>query len=1173
MATLGLSHNLFEHIPDVVFTFKKLRSLMLQHNLIGFIPERFAIFKRLTDLNLSFNLLISIPSLFKDLTDLRRLHIDRNELYQFPTVVTGLTNLTDLSLVGNMIPNIPEDACGLFLLKRLRLGGNRLLDLPQQLTNLRSLTDLGLQNNALSVFAPHIGRMTHLTVLRVLGNKITTPFPQIVDRGTKPFLSFLRRLEKALDTGVLDLSKLKLNLYYHPAGVPKSILLTLKLNNNQLPTIDGSQFEGMVQLERLEIGDNPITEFPKEIGSFLATLTSLDVKNCQVSALPIEWQTLHRLTELDFSNCLIDQLPLEYGHLTSLQTLNWTGNYLKNPQPDILQQGVKFSVQFLMTILRCRDETPELNLQRHKLLTIPKILGTLSCLNSLRLDHNRLFFLPDFIGRFTMLRYLSLSCNYFRELPKTTRALTNLEYLDLHLNYFKEIPEIVSRCTGLVELNLSDNQVVTAPHYVAKLTRLTSLNLDNNCIMTLPTEWYVLTNLKFLGLRNNLLRLPLKSLCDNIDPGVCLEFLARLHEAETTNVINFSGRPYKFFPGELCRLTNLTDLRLQRYQMSYLSYTISTLTKLLHVELDHNQMETLPPAFSKLHLIQFFSMSYNKLFMPPVCMASLTSLQRLDLSHNMMTAFSDEIAALTMLRALIINNNQIFRLPSNIGSCDALEILDAHSNQLTDLPPSLVNLKHVTRLLLSDNYITELPLCFCLFQDSSLLEIDVSDNGLSYPPKRWWNRGLRASWSYMHRFYDALDPKQTTLDMTCLDLCVVPAQAFDVIQRKSSLYFRSSFIGIPSTTLVVDPETDADLGASDVAFPTGAPLLAKSGAVAQKSTRAPSFTTRDASQVQAQTSEPNFAPPEIKEYDVPYLKQLIFPPPSTCGAWGMGLPVPFVTVQAPFEKKDDKVKVEEKKGGREKTLPAPPATVGRGKDAKSVSPLKKRKVEEEEVILARTRPERILLPTGGGVMWGAAGVDDLHLLERDERPIASSKLPVASITASKKKSVGDSPTKRQTAEATAAAPVSVPDLYRVKLAPYVDPSPIQNLLLGNNPRLSFLPVWTGQCTALTRLSVRYTSCTVLPYYLGWLTTLTEIDFAGCDVTRPDVIIQQRGTLAMLQYMRQIDSALWTKELDLSGQDFTYIPLEVRLFICFSMRAHSAYLILFLKSGRSVISQC
>lgn len=936
MATLGLSHNLFEHIPDVVFTFKKLRSLMLQHNLLGFIPERFAIFKRLTDLNISFNLLISIPPLFKDLTDLRRLHIDRNELYQFPTAIMGLTNLTDLSLVGNMIPSIPEDACGFFLLKRLRMGGNRIMGLPQHLTNLRSLTDLGLQNNALSVFAPHIGRMTHITVLRVLGNKITTPFPQIVDRGTKPFLSFLRRLEKALDTGILDLSKLKLSLYYHPAGVPKSILLTLKLNNNQLPTIDGSQFEGMIQLERLEIGDNPISEFPIEIGMYLTTLTSLDVKNCQVSFLPSEWQTLHQLTELDFSNCLVDRLPLEYGHLTSLRTLTWTGNFLKNPQPDILEQGVRFSIRFLKTMLLCRDETPDLNLQRHKLLTIPKILDSLTCLNSLRLDHNRLFFLPDFIGRFTMLRYLSLSCNYFRELPKTTRALTNLEYLDLHLNFFGDIPEVVSRCTGLVELNLSDNQVSTAPHYVAKLTRLTSLNLDNNCIMTLPTEWYVLTNLKVLGLRNNLLRLPLKSLCDNIDPSICLEFLARLHDAETSNVIDFSGRPYKFFPGELCRLTNLTDLRLQRYQMSYLSYTISTLTKLLHVELDHNQMETLPATFSKLHLMQFFSMSYNKLYMPPVCMASLTSLQRLDLSNNMMTAFSDEIAALTMLRSLIISSNQIIRLPSNIGSCAALEILDAHSNQLTDVPPSLIQLKHVARLLLFDNYITELPLCFCLFQDSNLLEIDLSENGLIYPPVQWWRRGLRASWSYMRRFYDALQPQETTVDVTCLDLRVVPAQVFDVIQRKSSLYSRSSFIGIPPTAIVVDSEANAEPDSSESEHHQEAPATTPSGVGTQRVARAPSVLKRDA----PKTPEPVAAPIEIKESDIPYMKQLIFPPPSTCSAWGMGLPVPFVTMQAPFVQKDEKAKVEEKKGGREKPLPAPIAA-SRGKDAKSLSPLKK----------------------------------------------------------------------------------------------------------------------------------------------------------------------------------------------------------------------------------------
>jgi hypothetical protein len=529
-------------------------------------------------------------------------------------------------------------------------------------------------------------------------------------------------------------------------------------------------------------------------------------------------------------------------------------------------------------------------------------------------------------------------------------------------------------------------------------------------------------------------------------------------------------------------------------------------------------METLPHAFSKLNLIQTLTMSHNKLFMPPVCMASLTSLQCLDLSHNMMTAFSDEIAALTMLRSLIINNNQIIRLPSNIGSCDALEVLDAHSNRLTDVPPSLISLKHVKRLLLCDNYITELPLCFCLFQGSSLSEFDLSDNGLRYPPIRWWQRGLRASWTYMRRFHDALNLSETALDLTCLDLRTVPTQAFDVIQRKSSLFSRSSFIGIPPNTIVSIADCD--------------PEPETSGRFSASAAPAAGSTKREVSN----TPEAMSALPDIKEEDVPYIKQLIFPPPSVCSAWGMGLPVPLVTMQAPVEHKDDKPKVEEKKTGREKQPPVPPVAVGRGK---TVSPLKKRKVEEEEIILARTRPERIMLPTGGGLMWGAAGVDDLRFLESDERPIPKS-VP-ASAPAAKKKP-GDSPKKASAAEPV--APAAANGLYTVKLSPYVDPSPIRSLLLGCNPRLSFLPVWTGQCTALTRLSVRYTSFSVLPYYLGWITTLTDIDFAGCEVTRPDVIIQQRGTPAMLKYMRQIDSALWTRELDLSGQDFEYIPLEV-----------------------------
>eukprot|EP00961_Rhodomonas_salina_P218940 2959396-Rhodomonas_salina.1 len=98
------------------------------------------------------------------------------------------------------------------------------------------------------------------------------------------------------------------------------------------------------------------------------------------------------------------------------------------------------------------------------------------------------------------------------------------------------------------------------------------------------------------------------------------------------------------------------------------------------------------------------------------------------------------------------------------------------------------------------------------------------------------------------------------------------------------------------------------------------------------------------------------------------------------------------------------------------------------------------------------------------------------------------------------------------------------------------------ILDGNN--MSWLPNYLRTMTTLTHLSLKWCNFTKLPYFIGDLQNLTRIDLEGNDIVSPPAEIVRRGVNAMVKYMRGIDSAWWTKDLDISGQRFETVPLEI-----------------------------
>jgi len=189
---------------------------------LSLVPCEIGQFTKLKVLNLSDNQLSQLPPEIGQLTSLVLLDLSDNQLSQLPPEIWQLTNLQELDLGinttaivaperrsvrlpnvqqlkrgGNQLSTLPPEIGQLTNLQRLILSGNQLSQLPPEIGQLTSLQQLDLGGNQLSQLPPEIGQLTNLRQL-VLDNNpnLLTPPPEIVARGSKDTLAFLRELQQ-----------------------------------------------------------------------------------------------------------------------------------------------------------------------------------------------------------------------------------------------------------------------------------------------------------------------------------------------------------------------------------------------------------------------------------------------------------------------------------------------------------------------------------------------------------------------------------------------------------------------------------------------------------------------------------------------------------------------------------------------------------------------------------------------------------------------------------------------------------------------------------------------------------------------------------------------------------------------------------------------------------------
>ena len=218
LEALYCARNRLTGLPDGIGLLFKLLVLDASDNKIGLVPASFTKLRLLHTCSFSNNKLTWVPNTVGHMASMRELSLQGNELRSppaeivaqgtmrilrflrglagsehsrilnlsalglaaLPLMICRQTNLTELKLFQNKIEEVPAKAGRMVKLTHLVLSANRISELPGILTRWQVMQRLYVDDNLLTSIPSSIGQLTHLSELRVAGNRSVFCFTKIV---------------------------------------------------------------------------------------------------------------------------------------------------------------------------------------------------------------------------------------------------------------------------------------------------------------------------------------------------------------------------------------------------------------------------------------------------------------------------------------------------------------------------------------------------------------------------------------------------------------------------------------------------------------------------------------------------------------------------------------------------------------------------------------------------------------------------------------------------------------------------------------------------------------------------------------------------------------------------------------------------------------------------------
>ncbi|XP_075995768.1 uncharacterized protein lrrc69 [Genypterus blacodes] len=220
-------------------------------------------------------------------------------------------------------------------------------------------------------------------------------------------------------------------------------------------------------------------------------------------------------------------------------------------------------------------------------------------------------------------------------------------------------------------LNLCSKKINKLPESVCRLTNLLVLLLNNNNICALPAELQKLQHLSELNLGNNALKEV---------PAVLghLESLKKLYL--------FSNQITEVPPGVIGCLLNLVVLNLNHNQIQTLPAEIKSLGKLKHLSLVDNKLQDVPAELGHLSKLCEINLTRNNLAWLPRQLYWCRELGKIYLARNKLTELPEGIGALTKLQVLDVAGNELSMFPVEFHQLP-LQELHCEGNRFVSYEP------------------------------------------------------------------------------------------------------------------------------------------------------------------------------------------------------------------------------------------------------------------------------------------------------------------------------------------------------------------------------------------------------------------------------------------------------------------------------------------------------
>ena len=175
----------------------------------------------------------------------------------------------------------------------------------------------------------------------------------------------------------------------------------------------------MVGQQQLKLSGYDLTEFPTEILDLADSLEFLNLCDNQLSALPDEFEKLHKLKIVFFNNNNFEAYPSVLSACPSLSMASFKNNKIRAIAESDLAPTIRW-----------------LTLTNNQIEAIPASIGKLTKLQKLMLAGNRLQTLPDELQNCKNLELIRLAANQLQELPEWLLELPRLSWLGYAGNPF-----------------------------------------------------------------------------------------------------------------------------------------------------------------------------------------------------------------------------------------------------------------------------------------------------------------------------------------------------------------------------------------------------------------------------------------------------------------------------------------------------------------------------------------------------------------------------------------------------------------------------------------------------------------------------------------------------------------------------------------------------------------